>query len=281
MKRKLNSILKHAFLLLLVVLFVCPIIFTITSSFKSNSELLAYPDRIIPQEPTFSNYVEAWNSDVFSIKNMLFNSIYYTLANVVITILISSAVGYVFARGKFPGKKQMFTVMCALLFVNLGSITMYPYFQVLNVLHIPRSLPALLLIKCFGIPIANIYLVRGFVEGIPYEVDEAAKIDGCSFAGIFFKIILPMIKPILATIAILTFQGSWNDYLMPMIFTMTKPEQQTLIVGVMALKSSGEAASAWNLMLAGTTIALIPVLIAYAFGNKYFVDGIAAGAVKG
>ena len=113
------------------------------------------------------------------------------------------------------------------------------------------------------------------------ELDEAAKIDGCGFVGIFAKIIFPLLKPILATIAILTFQGSWNDYLSPLIFTMSKPEQRTLIVGIVQLKSTGEAAASWNLMLAGTTIALIPVLIAYIFANRYFVEGIAAGAVKG
>jgi len=99
--------------------------------------------------------------------------------------------------------------------------------------------------------------------------------------GIFGRIIFPLLKPILATIAILTFQGSWNDYLNPLIFTMSKPEQRTLIVGIVQLKSTGEAAASWNLMLAGTTIALIPVLIAYIFANRYFVEGIAAGAVKG
>ena len=90
-----------------------------------------------------------------------------------------------------------------------------------------------------------------------------------------------MLKPIIATIGILAFQGSWNEYLMPTLFTLTRPEQRTLIVGVLALKTSGESASSWNLMLAGTTVALIPVLVAYACGNKYFVKGIASGAVKG
>lgn len=105
--------------------------------------------------------------------------------------------------------------------------------------------------------------------------------DGCSFIGIFFKIILPLMKPILATIAILSFNGSWNDYLLPNIFTLTIPAQRTLIVGLMALKTTGEAASSWNLMLAGASIAMMPVLVAFAFGNRYFVKGVAAGAVKG
>ena len=281
MKRKLNSILKHAFLLLLVVLFVCPIIFTITSSFKSNSELLAYPDRIIPHEPTFSNYIEAWNSDVFSIKNMLFNSIYYTLANVVIVMLISSMAGYVFARGNFKGKKIVFACFASLMFIKLGGISVYATFKILNFLHITQSLPALILINLFGVPIVNIYLVKGYIDTIQNAIDEAARIDGASFPGIFFRIIMPLLKPILATVGILAFQASWNDYLMPTIFTVNVPSQRTLIVGLMALKNSGGSATQWNLMLAGAAIALVPVIVAYTVANRYFISGLAAGAVKG
>ena len=133
----------------------------------------------------------------------------------------------------------------------------------------------------FSIPVVNIYLIRGFIDALPKELDESARIDGCSFAGTFFRIIMPLLKPVLATIGILTFNTSWNDYITPNIFTATKPEQQTLIVGLMALKNSDGAATNWNLMLAGSVIALIPVLVAYAFGNQYFVSGLASGAVKG
>ena len=124
-------------------------------------------------------------------------------------------------------------------------------------------------------------MVRSFVQAIPKEIDEAAKIDGCGFAGIFFRIILPLLKPVMATLGILSFSATWNEYLMPTIFTLGNPSQRTLIAGVVALKSTGQAASSWNLMLAGSAISLIPVLIAYAFGNRYFVSGLAAGAVKG
>ena len=277
----LPSILKHTFLILLMLVIVFPIIYTILCSFKSNAEILAHPETIIPLNPTLDNYKQAWNTSNFSVSKMLFNSIYYTLGMVIITLIMSAVAGYVFTRGNFPGKKTIFAVFTALMFVSLGTITMYPYFEVLDFIHIDKSLSALLLIRCFGMPTANVYLVKGFLEGIPKELDEAAKIDGCGFVGIFAKIIFPLLKPILATIAILTFQGSWNDYLNPLIFTMSKPEQRTLIVGIVQLKSTGEAAASCNLMLAGTTIALIPVLIAYIFANRYFVEGIAAGAVKG
>ena len=125
------------------------------------------------------------------------------------------------------------------------------------------------------------YLVKGYVDTLPYELNEAAKIDGASFPRIFFTIMLPLIVPIMATIGILAFNGSWNNYLMPTVFTLTRPKQRTLIVGLMALKNSAGAATQWDLMLAGSVIALIPVLCAYIFANKYFVSGLAAGAVKG
>ena len=275
------KISKHLFLILLLLLIMFPLLYTVLSSFKTNTEILANPERLFPQKFTFDNYIEAWNSSSFPVLTMLFNSICYTGISVIITIMISSMTGYVFARGRFPGKNIIFTIFAALMFVSLGTITMYPNFEVIEFLHLPKSLWTLLLVKCFGIPIANIYLVRGFIQGIPYDIDEAAKIDGCSFHMIFFKIIFPMLMPILATIGMLSFNASWNDYMTPMIWTMTRPEQRTLIVGIVQLKTTGEAAASWNLMLAGTTVALIPVLIAYAFGNRFFVQGIASGAVKG
>lgn len=280
MRRVLKN-LKYVYLIAMLIVILFPLIYIIASSFKTNMELMAFPERIFPEKFTFENYIQAWNSDDFPVFRMLINSIWYTLGSVCISIILAAMGGFVFARGNFPGKKLMFGIITALMFVQLGSITMYPNFQLMEWLHIPKSLVTLLLIKCFGIPTANIYLVKGFLSGIPKELDEAAKIDGCSFFGLFKHIIFPLLTPILATIAMLSFNGSWNEYLLPMIWTMTKPEQRTLIVGIMQLKSTGAAAANWNLMLAGTVIALLPVLVGYAFANKFFVQGITSGAVKG
>lgn len=258
-----------------------PILYTVSTSFKTNLEILSEPGRIFPKNPVLDNYILAWNSENFRLGSMLFNSIYYTLANVAIAVTIASMAGYVFARGDFPGKNIILTCFTTLMFVKTGGLEIYPKFQILSAINLDKGLPALLFLNLFGVPIVNIYLTRGFVQSLPKELDEAAAIDGCSFMGTFFKIIMPLLKPILATIAILTFQGSWNEYLMPTIFTINNPEQQTLIVGLMALKSTTGAATNWNLMLAGSVITLIPVLIAYTIGNKYFVSGLASGAVKG
>ena len=284
MKNKKTTVLWifiYVWLVVLLVAVLFPLVYTIAASFKTNSEIMAHPERIFPENPTFDNYIQAWDSKNFNLKSMLFNSTVFTVVSVCITLFTSSLCGYVFARGRFPGKKIVFAVFSALMFVSLGSITMYPYFELLEFLHIEKSLYSLLFIRLFAIPTANIYLIRGFINTLPKELDEAATIDGCGFVRIFVYILFPLLKPILAVIGLMAFQGSWNEYLMPMIFTMTKPEQKTLITGVVALKSSAQAAAAWNLMLAGSTISLIPVLVAYAFGSKYFVQGITDGAVKG
>ena len=167
------------------------------------------------------------------------------------------------------------------MFINMGSITVYPLFDILNVIHLNRSLFGLILIKLLGIPIVNIVLVKSYITTLPKELYEAAKIDGCSFTQTFFKIVLPLLKPILATVGVLSFNASWNEFLMPTIFTISNPSQQTLMVGINALKSSGESSSNWSIMLAASVIAVIPVLIAYCVGNKHFVKGLSAGAVKG
>lgn len=284
METKLNifsKIIIYVFLLIVLFITVLPIIYTISGAFKTNSEILAYPERLLPAKPTLDNFKQAWNSNNFNIRQMTWNSTYYTLICVAITLFTASMGGYVFARGDFYGQKAVFTVFSSLMFISLGNITIYPTFEVLDFIGISQSIWGLIITKIFGVGIINIYLVRSYIQTLPKSMDEAAEIDGCSFIGIYFRIIAPLLKPILATIAILAFQSSWNDYLMPTIFTMTRPEQRTLIVGVMALKNSEAAATSWNLMLAGATVSLIPVLIAYSVANKYFVSGLASGAVKG
>lgn len=280
-KQSIINLILYIFLTAVLIGTVIPLFYTIMGSFKTNSEILTNPGSLLPKNPTVENYIQAWTSESFNVPVLLRNSIIYTLVNMFTTLMISSMAGYVFARGKFRFKKVIFYCFTALMFIKTGGITIYATFKILSAVHLDRSLFALMVVHLFSIPIVNIYLVKGNVETIPTAIDEAAKMDGCSFVAIFFRIILPMLKPILATIAILSFNSSWNEYLMPNIFTLTTPEQRTLIVGLMALKSSGESAASWNLMLAGASIAMLPVLVAFAFCNKYFVKGIAAGAVKG
>lgn len=276
-----RKLVMYTILAIMLVFVAFPLVYVIASSFKTNVEIMANPERIFPKVWTFDNYITAWNSDSLKVGRMFFNSVWFTVGSVIVTLITSSVSGYVFARGEFKLKKTLFVVFSSLMFINLGSITIYPQFEVLSLFNLNKSLMGLLVMTCFGIPIVNMYLVKGFVDSLPKDMDESAKIDGCTFIGIFVRIILPLLKPIIATITVLTFNSSWNSYIMPAMFTMSAPEQQTLIVGIMALKNSGQGASQWNLMLAGTVISIIPVLFVFAVANKYFVSGLSEGAVKG
>ncbi len=277
----LSETLIYLFLVLVLLVVIVPIIYLILASFKTNTEILTHAGNFFPEKFSLENYELALKSSDFYIPTLLKNSLLYTLAHVFIIVFTSSMAGFSFAKGKYPLQKVIFACFSFLLFVKLGGITIYATFEVLNLFHIKRTLWSLLILDAFAIPIVDIYLVKSYVTTLPDGILEAAKIDGCSFFGTFFKIALPIIKPVLATISILAFQGSWNSYIMPTIFTLTRPEQRTIIVGLMALKTNSGAATNWNLMLAGSAVALLPVLVAYLVANKYFVKGLSAGAVKG
>lgn len=280
-----KTIIQTTFIYLVLMLFVFimmfPFLYLFLSSFKSNIEFMSNPGKLLPESFSMDNYKSIFNSVGFDLPLLLKNSIYYTVVCVIINILSALVGAYVFARGEFPLKKTIFAVYCSLMFITVGSISIYPTFDVLEWLNVPRSINGLIFTKVFGIPITFTFLVKGYIESLPIELDQAAEIDGCGFVGIFFKIILPLLKPIIATVVILSFKNTWNDYLMPAIFTLARPEQKTLMVALIDLKSSSEGANSWNLMLAASVIAVLPVIITFIFANKYFVQGLSDGAVKG
>ncbi|HJA94434.1 MAG TPA: carbohydrate ABC transporter permease [Candidatus Eisenbergiella merdipullorum] len=280
-KRIIFNGISYVFLLFIVLLALFPIIYTFFGSFKSNMELLAHPESFFPIEWTFDNYKTAFFSDSFPVPLLLKNSVIFTGFSVVVTLVSSLNNAYVFERGNFPGKTILFTIFASLMFINMGSVTQYAAFNILGALNIPISLYGLMFTRIFGIPIMYTFILRGYIASLPKELDESARIDGCGFMGIFVRVILPLLKPVVSTVLVLTFNSAWNEYLSPTIYTMGVPEQRTLMVGIMALKNSGEGASSWNLMLAGSVVALCPVIFLFLIANRYFIDSITAGAVKG
>ena len=166
------------------------------------------------------------------------------------------------------------------MFIALGSVTLYPIYDMLSKFGLNKSIIGLILALTGG-QASNVLLVMGFVKSLPKELDEAAIIDGCSVYGIFFRVIMPLIKPILAVVALFTFRNSWNDYVTTMVMSISIPKLKTLTVAVVQLKYSMNAAAEWHIMLAGASIAIMPILIVYFFANKQFIAGLTAGAVKG
>ncbi len=276
-KRFFSIILHIALSAFLVVVFY-PFLVGLFSSFKTQREILISPN-ILPETWQFTNYITAWTEANFA--QYTFNTVYYTFFTIAVTVLTSTVNGYAFARGEFRGKSAIFLLFTALMFVTLGSSSLYPAMQLMKMFHLNTSLWGLIIKGFFAIHITDMYLVRGFINQLPKELDEAATIDGCGFVGIFFRIILPLLKPMVATLIILTFGHAWNDYLWPMIVTMGNPDAQPLSVGLRALKTSGEGAASWHIIMAGSMISALPMMIMYLIFNKYFVKGLAAGAVKG
>jgi ABC-type glycerol-3-phosphate transport system permease component len=271
--------LIYIFLTAILLISIFPIIYIILPSFKSNAEILTSGANIIPEKFIFDNYIQAWNLANFRL--FTWNSLYMTFFVVLGTIITTTTLAYVLDRGKFAGRKFIYAILLSTMFVSLGTSSLLPQLKVAKLLGLHTSLWGVIIIRVMGINVTQVFIAKGFLATIPNEIDEAAKIDGCGFIRIYWSIIFPLLKPLIATVGLLSFRQAWNDYMLPMVFTMANPEKSPLVVGVVNLRNTGEAASSWNLMLAGTTIAILPMLIVYLFLNKYFISGLTSGAVKG
>jgi multiple sugar transport system permease protein len=277
--KSLSAIPVYIFLTGAVIVALFPVFYTIMASFKSNMDILANPNAIFPERFALDNYIKAWQVANFSQYTL--NSVHLAFFIVVGTIITCTTAGYVFDRGRFPGKELIFALVLSSMFVSLGSLTLYPVVMIAKFFGINKSLWGVIIIRVFSLEVTSLFIARGYINTIPREIDEAAKIDGCNFFQIFLKIIFPISKPLIATIGIMQFRAAWNDYMMPLVFTMANKARMPLVVGVVNLKTNGEAASNWNLMLAGTAIAIIPMILVFILFNRYFIDSLTAGAVKG
>lgn len=271
------AILKWIFLVSVILFTVYPVLYALLGSFKSNYEL-TLGGSIIPKDWLVTNYTTAFSKGRFALYTL--NSVIVAVTTMVFAMLTSSMAGYLFARHKFPGKKLIMSSYLVFMFISLGAITLYPVYIFLNSIGMAKNLFGLALVMTGG-QSANVFLISGFVKSIPKELDEAAYITGYGYFSVFTKIILPLIKPIMGVVALFTFRGAWNDYLTPLIMSIGRPDLQTLTVAVVQLKYSANAAAEWNIMLAGASIALLPILLVYIFANKQFISGLTAGAIKG
>jgi multiple sugar transport system permease protein len=261
------------------VIVVFPVLYVIFGSFKVNAELLVGGSNIFPEKWILANYVEAWNQANFATYTI--NSLFLAVGVMVVSVINSTMAGYVFSRREFRGKELLYGLFIMFMFINVGSVSLRPLFELAVKLKINQSLIPVIFISAGAGQATFIFLCRGFVNSIPKELDEAAKIDGCSFFETYYKVILPMLKPVMATIALLSFRQGWNEYIMPLVFTMTNDERRPLTVGVNMLKNMGDGTAAWNIMFAGATISIVPMLVIYMLFSKNFMSGMTAGAVKG
>ncbi|MGN0747447.1 MAG: carbohydrate ABC transporter permease [Aristaeellaceae bacterium] len=276
---KVARALIWVFLLLVAVITIFPVLYVVFGSFKENKELLVGGANIFPSVWIIQNYVDAWKQANFARYTM--NSLYISLGVMVLSLINATMTGYVFSRRKSKFKSILYSIFIAFMFINVGSVSLRPLYELAVSLKMNKSLISVILISVGGGQATYIFLCRGFTDSLPRELDEAATIDGCTFFQTYWRIILPLLKPVLATVALLSFRQGWNEYIMPLVFTMTNDALRPLTVGVNMLKNAGDGTAAWNIMFAGATISIVPILIVYCCFSRFFMNGMTAGAVKG
>jgi raffinose/stachyose/melibiose transport system permease protein len=271
------TILKWVFLAVVFIFIAYPIIYAILGSFKTNYEL-TLGGGILPRKWMFENYVTAFIEGEF--YKYTINSIVVAVLATGFSVITAAMAAYVLARHEVPGKKLIIALYIALMFVSLGAVTIRPIYMLFNGIGLSKSLLGIALVLTGG-QSSSVLLIIGFFKSLPKEIDESAHMDGCGSFRLFYQILLPLIKPILGVVALFAFRGAWNDYLNTYIMSIGSPNLKTLTVAVVQLQYDAGAAASWHLMLAGASIALIPILTVYLFANKQFISGLTAGSVKG
>lgn len=257
-----------AFLMLL------PLLWLVSTAFKSPTEdILQFPPQFLPEQPTLNNFAEVWRTNPFG--RYLFNSTLVAGLTVGLNLLFCSLAAYPLARLSFKGREAIFTMVVSTILIPF-QIVMIPLYILAVNLGLRNSYLGLIfpaIASAFGI-----FLLRQAFQGVPKELEEAARMDGCSELGIWWFVMLPSIRPALVTLAIFVFIGSWSDFLWPLII-LDQPEYYTLPLGV--AKLAGAFSLDWRLIAAGSVLSIAPVLLFFIIMQRYVVPTEAGSGVKG
>lgn len=261
------------FLIPFSVVWMFPFLWMISAAFKSQSEMFLGGIGLIPKEPTVENFARAWTTARFGEYTL--NTITFSVTTVIIVVLVSATAGYALGRGRMPGKVILVGLLIATMFIPHG-YTIIPVFQLVNALGLGNGLLGAVLATAGPAHVVQIMLFMGYFSGLPNELGEAATIDGAGYLRTFWSIYLPLSKPII-TVALFQFIGAWNAFMVPLVFTLGRPDLRTLGVGMYGFY--GQYTADWTGLAAGACISIIPIVIVFLFLQKSFVEGI-AGAVK-
>lgn len=268
-----NQIVVHTILLISSACMIVPFVWMVSTSLKYPDEIFVFPPRWIPRNPTLENYTELFKSMNFG--RPFLNTIIVAGCITFFSILISSMAGYAFAKFRFKGRDRLFFMVLATLMVP-GQMTLIPVFLLMRYLGLLNTYTGLIVP---GIASSfNIFFMRQFIYTIPNDLIEAARIDGAKEGYIFFKIILPLSKPAITTIAIFTFTGSWNSFLWPLIIAQDE-RMYTLPVAVSVL--AGQYVENIAIQMAGSCVVITPILAFFLFAQRHFIKGISLTGLKG
>lgn len=277
--KKLINLLKQSpvYILLLAggVITVLPFLYMISSALIPNLYVIEYPPELFPQNASLDNFIKAWQANNFQVY--FGNSAFVAISATLLTVFLSSLAAYAFARFKFRGREAIFFVFLSVMMVP-GTILIIPQFLLMKALGLRNSLPGLVLIYSAGSMPMSIFLLRGFFEQLPRELEEAALLDGADYFTIFSKIMLPLSAPGLATVAIFSFMGFWDEFIMALTF-IDDPAKRTLPIAISLFQ--GQHGTQWGLVFAASLIALVPIFIVFFSLQKHFAGGLTTGAIKG
>ncbi|WP_252501615.1 carbohydrate ABC transporter permease [Sporosarcina sp. Marseille-Q4943] len=266
-KRKLLSLINFILLAAGSLLILSPIWWMISTSLKSMAEVMTYPPTFYPHEWNWDNYIKTWKAAPFD--TYAINTITITLLVVIGSVLVNSFIAYGFAKVPFKGRNILFAIVLSTMMIP-GFVTLIPQYVLFSKLQWINTYYPLVVPAFFGSAFF-IFLLRQFYMTIPNELIEAAKMEGASHFRIWWTIGLPLTKPALATVAIFSFNGAWNDFLGPLLY-LNDESLYTLQLGLQVFK--GEMNTQWNYLMAGSLLVLLPVIILFFFFQKYFIQGI-------
>lgn len=265
----------------LALLFTLPLIWLISSSLKPETQVFEFPPRFIPREIRWANYPDVFG--LFPFVTSARNTLIVVFGVMAGRLLTSSMAAYAFARLRFPGRNALFIVVLGTLMIPYH-VTLIPQYLLFRDLGWLNSFKPLIVPSWFGGGAFFIFLLRQFFQTIPTEYDDAARIDGCGFVGIYRRIILPMSMPALGTTAIFTFMWEWNDVLAPLIYLNT-PDKRTLAVAFQEWQRIPHGSDAishpWNQIMAVAFLVCLPPLFVFFFAQRYFIQGVVISGVKG
>jgi len=270
-----GQMLLYAVLIGYGIFSLAPFVFAVLSSFKTENEVLATPPTLIPSVWTLQHYQDIFGGTNFPFPNYLLTSLIYAGGTAGLNVLLGAMAGYAFGRMEFPGKNILFALTLAVLMIP-GYLIVIPKFLVASTLHLTDNYAALI-VPGMVTPL-SVLLMTQFLKTLPRELEESALIDGASRFRAFWQIILPLVRPAMITVALLQFQGAWNDFIWPLL-VMSSQDKYTLTVGLTFFK--GVHYTEYGLLLAGAAINIAPLVVVFFIFQRYFLKGISTSGLAG
>ena len=271
---RMREIVTSIILTPFALIWVYPFLWMVSAALKTNNEIFRAGTNLFPKGLAFENFERAWVQA--NISQYFINTVTIAVGSVLLVLVTTSMMGYVLGRYRFPGRNLVVGIFVATVFLPKG-YTIIPIFDLIHSLGLNGTLTGVILAQSGGAHVIFILLFAGYFGQLPKELEEAAIVDGAGFLRVFLQIMLPLAKPVIATVVIMQLIASWNDFLLPLVLTLPTPELRTLSVGMYAFR--GEYFIDWSGMAAAATISIIPIILVFLAMQRYFIEGI-AGAVK-